>query len=447
MLCSLFLIGCSAHQVSDSQYLHSLTVGFDGEPFDIEKADGANQVPDGPLDDFDKQLALIEETICATKPKRILIFIHGGLNTLSNGLERTDTAVSHIERWNEKHPDKSVYPIFINWHSRFVTFYDRHFRIRQGRYSPIQSWLTAPFTLVADFGRALARLPATMTTETQCAVGNLSRHVACPPDAWPNITIKKDYEIGTGDRIGSALTQVVPGVLRIGTMFLTDAALYESYQMMLRRIDMLFRTEADYEKAGYGPGQPSNGAISKLMQRIPEIQTKSGAKLELMGHSMGAIAVNEVVRRHPNLKFDKIVYMAAACSSSDFMNTIPPYLSRQKKPEVSKFYSLMLHPFADKDEAFLYSAFPRGSLLEWLDNYALTVKTPLDRTFGKWDNASRVLPMLHKVPDDVRERMFFKGFPVRGTLFPYNHGDFDEFPYWNPCFWDPKFDKPLPRIR
>jgi len=446
-LLGLCLFGCTTHRVSDAQYLHSLTVGFAGEPFEILRAKGTSRVPDGPLDDFDQQLALIEEEIGKLQPKRIVVFVHGGMNTLSNGLDRTDDAVRAIECWNAKHPNESVYPIFINWHSRFVTFYDRHFRVRQGRISPKQAWVTWPFTLVADFGRALTRLPATITTEGQCAIGNIGRCVRESPRSWPNAKITRTYEIGGWAKTGSYVTQIVPGVLRIGTMFLTDAVLYESYQLMLRRIDMLFRTEADYAASAAGRDTKPSGAISKLMDRMPSIKKATGARIELIGHSLGSIAVNEIVRRYPKIHYDRIIYMAAACSGSDFMDTIPPYLESHSGRDGPQFFSLMLHPFADKDEAIAWSALPRGSLLEWLDNYALTIKTPLDRTIGKWDNAMRVLPMLDRIDRSVKRRMHFKGFQVDGTRYPHTHGDFDEFPYWNPKFWDPNFTDPLPRIR
>lgn len=213
--------------------------------------------------------------------------------------------------------------------------------------------------------------------------------------------------------------------------------------MMLRRIEMLFRTENDFEcaKKGYSVDNNGNkkacrssGALSLLMKKL-EADEKN---ITLIGHSMGAIVVNEIIRRHPDNEITKIVYMAAACTSKDFIDTIPPYLDRKNKGDFDnsvEFYSLSLHPYADKDEVSFYYTLPSGSLLEWLDTYVHRVKTPLDLTFGKWNNAMKVLPFLNDYEDYVKNNIYIKGFPVKNNKFPTKHGDFGDFGFWDSKFW------------
>ncbi len=439
------LAGCGTTKVTDEQYLHSLSVTWDGEPLEIEKAPSATRIPDGNIADFDIQLETILAEIKDKKPARIVVFIHGGLNTLEGALERTQDAARAIKAWNCEHPGDTVYPIFINWHSRFLTWYDHLFRIRNGRASPVLAWLTWPIVLVADIGRAITRLPSTMFQEGRYAASNVLgiRSVTCPPSKWSatRIRIEDKYDRSHTDSTVYALTQFIPGVVRPATMLLADTVLNDSYQMMLRRIDTLFRTDKDLERPAL---RSATGAVTKLAKVLRDNKKDFCYSISLVGHSLGCIAINEIVRRNPRLDFKHVVYMAAACSAKDFMDTVPPYLEAHPS---TKFYSLCLHPFADRDEAFLYSLFPNGSLLEWLDSYALDVNTPLDKTFGKWNTAMSTLPFLNTLPERTKKQIHIKGFPVRGKEFPLKHGDFTSFPFWNPQFWAPEHIEPISRYR
>ncbi len=352
-----------------------------------------------------------------------------------------------------------IFPIFINWHSQLWTWVDRVGRIRDGRYKPVQALSTLPFALLNDAGRTAGRLPEVYLRESLDMVKNfplLNRDIMGAPTAWAggNISIYSNghypsYPSGnqgwshSTSLLGPVL-KVFPGVVRVGTIPILDFVLYESYQMMLRRIDMLFRTENDYKCAdedincGTVNSPVNTGAISLLMKKLSD----DGKEITLIGHSMGAIVVNEIVRRYSDSNINKIIYMAAACTSKDFMDTIPPYLDRKNKniPNSTQFYSLSLHPLADKDEVsgFFGHVLPSGSLLEWLDSYVHRVKTPLDLTFGKWNNAMKVLPLLEGYDGArVKNNIFIKGFPVDGDNFPSTHGSFGKYSFWDQNFWNP----------
>lgn len=104
----------------------------------------------------------------------------------------------------------------------------------------------------------------------------------------------------------------------------------------------------------------------------------------------------------------------------------------------------MLHPRVELGEVqwkFL-DLVPRGTLLEWIDDYLTSPETPLDRTAGKWANMAA---MQYIVPKAVRERITLKGFAHRderdrGTfLFAgvNSHGAFSDsrFGFWRDATW------------
>src|SRR4029077_12548648 len=95
------------------------------------------------------------------------------------------------------------------------------------------------------------------------------------------------------------------------------------------------------------------GALELLMQRLSAEQRKGKSySITLVGHSMGAIVSNEMIKRHPELSFDRIVYLAAACSVRDCQDSVVPYMLAQKaKNHPVQFYNLSLHPIAEVSEA------------------------------------------------------------------------------------------------
>ena len=103
-------------------------------------------------------------------------------------------------------------------------------------------------------------------------------------------------------------------------------------------------------------------------------------------------------------------------------------------------YHLMLHEEADvRDRWDSYTKVvdlpPRGSLLVWIDTFFTKPETRMDRTLGRWINFAGAL---HNTGADLREKISVKVFDVGQSVWcvaPQRHGDFDEFPFWNPQFW------------
>jgi hypothetical protein len=131
---------------------------------------------------------------------------------------------------------------------------------------------------------------------------------------------------------------------------------------------------------------------------------------------MGTIVANEILARFGRIKFDNIVYMAAACRTEDFLRLGVPYLERYQDVH---FYNLCLHPSAERTEAqpgklmiadplyFPLEIAPRGSLLVWIDSFLEHPESEGDRTLGRWENAILASDIF---PKDVNSRITIKAF-------------------------------------
>jgi pimeloyl-ACP methyl ester carboxylesterase len=216
---------------------------------------------------------------------------------------------------------------------------------------------------------------------------------------------------------------------------------------MSRRTQTMFRSPAEFERpaltneirvARRRVGEPAQGAVAQLMQALDDFIAADPSNhyaITLIGHSMGTIVANEMVLTHPGLAYSNIVYMGAACNVSDFANAVIPCLERNTN---AHFYNLTLHPVAEAREAqwTWLDLTPRGSLLEWIDNFLSTPRTVPERTLGKWDN---VISTTALIPTNIAGRVRIKAFAVGPRdKFPDNpmiHGDFSEEPFWQDEFW------------
>ncbi len=97
---------------------------------------------------------------------QLLFFVHGGLNTQKESLERVVGKGPDPNQENKTlrdliMKDKKFYPIFINWQSFLTSSYGDHLvNIRQGEKQPWSiGWPTAPIVLAVDIGRSLLRAP------------------------------------------------------------------------------------------------------------------------------------------------------------------------------------------------------------------------------------------------------------------------------------------------
>src|SRR5690606_32518259 len=157
-----------------------------------------------------------------------------------------------------------------------------------------------------------------------------------------------------------------------------------AFQVMLQRTRHLFHGPDEYGLSHDERDDPAAAAAHVAGQKkrlhaffdaLAAVTCADGDahgcwEITLVGHSMGAIVINEVLSTYPDLPVKNIVYMAPACPVRDAQKVIVPYLLRHRR---ARFFLLTLHPIAEADEKFSvlpwYDVVPRGSLLEWVDNW------------------------------------------------------------------------------
>jgi pimeloyl-ACP methyl ester carboxylesterase len=260
--------------------------------------------------------------------------------------------------------------------------------------------------------------------------------------------------VGFPQRAWWLTTDLVPGALKLVSAPFVDMAGKASWGNMRRRTKTLFYRPEDFDerrdsvRRGRCPGSEDatpepgfgTGALTRLLDALVAAQDERSRafRFTLIGHSMGTLVLNEIVKRYGDLHFEHIVFMGAACSFKDFQDSIVPYLEQsQRNGSSCQFYNLCLHPAAETNERAAWNTVPRGSLLDWVDRYAAEPETPLDLTMGKWNNVMRALRTLSSLDEGVLARIHVTGFPYTDGA-PVEHGDFNdaERRFWRPAFWD-----------
>ncbi len=432
-------------------------------------------------------------------PRKVLIFIHGGLNEQRETLVRVLTLSEQM---------KDFYPIFVNWDSSLVSsYFNEHLlRTRQGKEWPTGlGSLWSPGVLAGDIGRGLTRAPLVWLLEAQAALDSLGfvpvlgsvqrrmrgqipmvepdedevarrtgealvcRDSACdcakPGSSEPQISIGR--AAGGGGTIGSAVRSLFWLPVRVAISPIVESGGAAAWASMKRRVRLLFNNETEFllepEEASAHADDYSwvdrapESALRRFMRALreeqcgPQGEHASCDRLEItiVGHSMGAIITNELLRVanfEPTRgevgvpEFKNIVYMAAADSLRSYLESALPYLDRHPETNI---YHLTLHEHAEAAERFpdrkilgmrVFDLAPPGSLLVWIDSFLESPDTLLDRTSG------RALSLLHGhryVPDHLHDQIHFKLFPGSGPGVPIRHGDFTDLEFWRESFWKP----------
>jgi pimeloyl-ACP methyl ester carboxylesterase len=404
--------------------------------------------------------AIAQDTNCIGPDgvKRILIFVHGGLNSYSVSLGRVKEDTPKITATN-------YYPLFINWDSGLISSYLEHlWLVRQGEVHPVWGPLTSPLYLMADLGRAVTRAPIVWYYQVTSDLTTVARYETPYFSATNRLRAKATNSsvidnhlklwIGGDERSGAGkfwrgTSYVITFPLKLLTAPLIDALGKSAWDNMSRRTQTMFRTPDEFTSpdstnaihtARKRAGEPARGDVARLMQALDELTVTNAPgrySITLIGHSMGTIVANEIIREHPDLPYTNIVYMAAACTVCDFAQSVVPCLEHHATN--AHFFNLTLHPIAEAEEAqwYVLDITPRGSLLEWIDNFLSEPRTVPERTLGEWNN---IVATTALIPADVARRTRIKAFPVGPKdrvppNTPQVHGDFSDEPYWNPSFW------------
>jgi len=395
---------------------------------------------------------LIEKAPTVEGKRRLLIYVHGGLNTQKGTVERASELTPKLIG-NAKY-----YPLFINWRSSLVSsYFDHAFFIRQGEESPIIGPITSPVVIAVDVGRAIFRAPLVWGSQIKTGLETLPeaglpygldgrqdylKNQYQTPQA--NQGPEKPIPIETGSDKRTGWDEAMSGIswfLLSPVRMLVAAPLIDglgtsAWENMLRRTQLLFHSTEEFRgKHRDGP----QGDLTWVMKKIEEEINKTNEKWEivLVGHSMGTIVLNELLRQFPDMEYSTIVYMAAACSVRDFEQSVIPYLKSHKD---AQFYNLTLHYIAEERERWdlgvrYFDPAMRGSLLTWIDNFLSDPLTPMDKTLGSYVNFLRTEQILS---GDVRGRIHLKEFSVGGDSVgkePQKHGDFGKSEFWNEQFY------------
>ena len=456
--------------------------------------------------------------------RKILIFVHGGLNEPKGTVQAAVRDRRRIMDANVAY-GHGYYPIFINWDSGLISSYGEHLvSVTQGQKETgtggFYRMLLSPFHLFADVGRAVTRAPLVwigqVSDDVTVGRADLAALAQGDPERhWLDNDLQHELVSGYAElrrlykedaaknmavSLGAAELRAARLAWRGTTYVLTsptkfllspviDGAGKASWDNMSRRTLILFEGPR-WQRAATQPSIDDlpTGAVEVFMRRLKDhlrlgshpatAPAEKGTQraeramastsrpdvydpqyeITLIGHSMGAMVLNELLRRHADYPyFRNIVYMGAACSVREFQKSVIPYLQRHRpelellKGRAPMFYNLCLHPVVEMRSIEYFDIPPRGTLLVWIDNFLADPATELDRTLGRFSNILRAADV---VPPDVRPRVTIKGFGMVERKSPDDnpwrnpqmHGDFRGQDYWDPEFWKPippKDDDPL----
>ncbi len=495
LLVSLLTItGCSSVTVTEGSLVHMINASQEGDVHALKEGEtythfvpgltGTNETPTWSTtsDNYQDYLERILENIRLfrqnqkdqSKPTKVMIFVHGGLNTLENSIERAIDQYPTIKEDN-------VYPVFINWRSGPLTSYGDHlFRVRDGEVDKVHGGLTAAGYLATDVLGIISEAPEAWVEQGV--------------DSYSDTLLRNDRKelkpvmLGTELKVlhsensnRSLLDSTLKGtgwaVTALPKIF-TTPFLYSfgkpAWDIMNRRAhELLIRScefyddERSCNRSSQMGSQPDellrlnnaesitelknspvlacqydankpicSGPFSVFLKKLRGISNNENNsseykyKFNLIGHSMGAIVISEVLQFFPDLKFDNIVFMGAAVNSRNALKGLVPYLQRHAE---SNFYNLSLHPHAEDTESNWFGVLPNGSLLTWIDSMYSLPENENDKTFGQWINARQIA---RHIPADVANRFHFRIFGF-GKDEPQEHGSFEniENAYWNEQFW------------
>ncbi len=408
-------------------------------------------------------------TVDANKPhshtaRKVLIFIHGGLNTDKDTLQR-------VRKRSGELLAAGYYPIFIGWKSSLVSsWFDSVLNVRYGRWYGTPGWFLAPFYLLGDALRSIGRAPVVWTEQLTHAKDNaIALFAAQKVKANQEYcALRGDYERdGTKALAISKGTNTLPwfpdGTISGAKFAITAAVKFvmsplldgvgsAAWSMMERRAHLLFYDDPDdtADKVTTAPPE-GNGGLAIFMRTLQEeiavsrraCDSQAGAAcvdwdITLVAHSAGAIVANDILRLFPDVEFSQVVYLAGACSVGEYERAVWPYLAKHRQ---THFRHAILHDVAELKESHLHEIPPRGSLLVWIDDLFARPVVPRDQTVGRFVN---LMGTLRNTPAGIRDQVSVRVFGLGNETCPGNrpcpqqHDQFTNQNFWLPELWTPK---------
>lgn len=395
----------------------------------------------------------------AGRSARLLFYVNGGLNGNDTALRRAVEQAPCMRR-------AGYFPVFLIWNSDFTdSYWEQISHVRHGRrYDAPRP--TTPIYFLADVGQGIARAPATYlnmlgefleTSEVSLMSLIDGEDPVGIKDSTP-LRVRYDGPEQPLERfVGHAALFAVTAPLKFVATPFVDAFGKTAWENMVRRTRNTLRRPQEFEPerrdlaemARYPKG---TGGFSKLFAELERCVRRDAeclvgargasfadVRITLIAHSLGGIIVNELIRSYDEVPYREVVYMGAANSIRQFLETAAPVMDSQLGLQV---YNLMLHPVADSREVTGQGLAPSGSLLQWVDEMYEGPPAMLDRTFGKWVN---VKAAAYAFPPHLRDRLHFRVFGFRAADperrdpgDPTTHGEFNDtdMHYWLPDFWN-----------
>jgi hypothetical protein len=172
---------------------------------------------------FEAHTDKVIDKMKAFKTKKVLIFIHGGLNTQMDSVERLvqdprtgeicnedDSSLkkdqSPCQNRVEMIKEAGYFPLFINWRSSLINSYKESLLfLRQGKSEPVWGPITFPFILAYDVGKSLLRWPVVigslifndsktvpLSSYAQKYPATVAKEILCRRYQYPYFSTEKD---------------------------------------------------------------------------------------------------------------------------------------------------------------------------------------------------------------------------------------------------------------
>lgn len=436
-----------AEEISLNTLEHMIAINADGTPRAFALRTPSGVIPASQYS-YSNHLQFIISALQRSGRTNILLYFFGGMNSVESSSKRAAVLADAIMQSSD------YYPVCVVWASSlFNSYFDHLFWIRRGARDPVMGPALAPFYLLADIGRAFTRLPITLAYHGY----HVADDIVFEPLDDEEENAADDAEIAaqhiraaSGTDNSSRSLRVLRRVVytlgfpfRVITVPLIDACGKNAWDVMVARTRTTMRVsytlDVPDDRTLDVNFAPPDGALALLASALLSFTSNdSRYAYTLIGHSLGTLLANELVRTFPELPCRNIVHMGSAASLRDTALNLAPYL--QRHPNCT-FYNLCLHEHADQNEYMWLMFLPRGSILEWIDSFLSDPLALDDLTIGKWNNALRTLPTI-KGP--LRHQVVIKAFGINDPVFnrlngssPEKHTDFSNpaLRFWEPSFW------------
>jgi hypothetical protein len=206
-LLAAFLQGCTAAPaLTHSPQIireHVIAVDGAGRPHDPMSPNS----PAYTIPQYRRQIDCIFNAMDAFHKQRpdrkILIFVHGGLNSPADSLASADSEMDCVM-------GAGFYPIYLDWDSDLLSTYGEHIAlITQGETdNTVARALLSPAYVLADIGRAATRIPIVWINQFGSDIQAAGADIAALPKSGHSASTQPENQRWAAGRRGQALAKV-----------------------------------------------------------------------------------------------------------------------------------------------------------------------------------------------------------------------------------------------